>query len=154
MARPSVVPSILERLEPHLERLEEAWQAQSVSNRRPTLPLTRDRKVNVRQLVLDCGLRQTLEQHFFTKPEVANLVNAVAGAQGVKPIGSRALEDVADDATAKRLAKVGGEVSDLRRALSEREAALQAARAENERLRARLGLLEETGMVLRSGSSG
>ncbi|KQT29265.1 MULTISPECIES: hypothetical protein [unclassified Bradyrhizobium] len=146
----SVVPSILEKLEPHLERLELAWSSQSERDRAPTLPLTSEGKVNVRQLVRDLGLRETLEQHFFRKPELAGPVNALAHAQGVKPIGSRLLDDVADAGVRKRLGRDADTISELRKALAEREALVVSLRDENARLKARLDLIEETGLVFRA----
>jgi len=146
----SVAPSILEKLEPHLERLELAWSAQPEADRLPTLPLTPEGKVNVRQLVRDLGLRETLEQHFFRKPELAGPVNALAKVQGVKPIGSRMLDDIADAGVRKRLGRDAETISDLRRALAEREALVLSLRDENARLKARLGLVEETGLSFRA----
>jgi hypothetical protein len=150
MNRRSVVPSILEMLEPHLERLELAWCAQPANDRAPTLPLTPEGKVNVRQLVRDLGLRETLEQHFFRKPELAGPVNALARVQGVKPIGSRLLDDAADAGVRKRLGRDADTISDLRRALAEREALVVSLREENARLKARFNLVEETGLVFRT----
>lgn len=146
----SVVPSILGKLEPHLERLELAWSAQPASDRAPTLPLTSEGKVNVRQLVRDLGLRETLEQHFFRKPELAGPVNALARVQGVKLIGSRLLDDAADAGVRKWLGRDADTISDLRRALAEREALVVSLREENARLKARLNLVEETGLVFRT----
>ncbi|WP_407112440.1 hypothetical protein [Bradyrhizobium sp. LMG 9283] len=146
----SVVPSILEKLESHLERLELAWSAQPKAERAPTLPLTSEGKVNVRQLVRDLGLRETLEQHFFRKPELAGPVNALAKVQGVKPIGSRLLEDVADAGVRKRLGRDADTISELRKALAEREAVVISLRDENARLKARLDLGEETGLLFRT----
>lgn len=151
MSPRSVVPNILERLEPYLERLELAWSAQAENSRRPTLPLTPDGKVNVRQLVRDLGLRETLEQHFFRKPELAGPVNALARVQGVKLIGSRMLDDVADEGVRRMLVRSSQELANLRKALAEREALIQSLRSELGRLKAGLGMLEETGMPLRIG---
>jgi hypothetical protein len=150
MSARSVVPTILEKLEPHLEALELAWSAPPDEDRRPTLPLTADGKVNVRQLVRDLGLRGTLEQHFYRKPEIAGPVNALAKAQGVKPIGSRLLDDIADAGVRKRLGRAAETISDLRRSLAEREALIVSLRAEIARLNARLALIEETGLIFRS----
>jgi hypothetical protein len=146
----SVVPSILEKLEPHLERLELEWSAQPENDRVSTLPLTPEGKVNVRQLVRDLGLRETLEQHFFRKPELAGPVNALAKVQGAKPIGSRLLDDIADAGVRKRLGRDADAISELRRALAEREALIVSLRDENARLKARLDLVEESGLVFRS----
>jgi hypothetical protein len=150
-ARP-VVPSILEKLDPYLERIEAAWSAQPEDGREPTLPLTPDGKVNVRQLVRDAGLRETLEQHFYRKPELSGPVNALARAQGVKPIGSRALDDAAAAGVSRQMGRQADEISDLRKALAEREALVEALRSRVSMLEARVGLMEETGMIMRIGS--
>ncbi|MBX9827484.1 MAG: hypothetical protein K2Y27_21130 [Xanthobacteraceae bacterium] len=152
MSPRSVVPNILDRLEPHLEALELAWSAQPEDSREPTLPSTPEGKINVRQLVRDLGLRETLEQHFFRKPELAGPVNALARIQGLKPIGSRMLDDVADEGVRQRLKRSSDDRSELRKALAEREALVESLRAENSRLRARLGLVEETGLIMRDGT--
>lgn len=145
----SVVPEILAVLEPHLEALEDAWSRQPVDDRVPTLPLIGD-KVNVRELVRNLGLRETLEQHFYRKPELAGPVNALASVQGVKPIGSTALSDIADAGVRRRLGRNAETISDLRRSLAEREATIIALREENARLNARLDLVEETGLTFRT----
>jgi hypothetical protein len=145
-----VVPSILEKLEPHLEWLEVEWSKQPDNDRVPTLPLTPEGKVNVRQLVRDLGLRETLEQHFFRKPELAGPVNALARVQGAKPIGSRSLDDIADAGVRKRLGRDADTISELRRALAEREALVVSLREEVSRLKARFELVEETGLVYRT----
>lgn len=150
MSPAPVAPDILRVLEPHLERLDAAWTAQPRDERQPTLPLTPDGKVNVRQLVRDMKLRETLEQHFYRKPELAGPVNALAHVQGVKPIGSRLLDDVADAGVRKRLGRDADTISDLRRALAEREALVTSLREENARLKARLNLVEETGLLFRT----
>jgi hypothetical protein len=147
----SVVPSILEMLDPYLERIEHDWSIQPEDGRQPTLPLTPDGKVNVRRLVRDAGLRETLEQHFYRKPELSGPVNALARAQGVKPIGSRALDDAVDAGVSRQMGRQADEISELRKALAEREALVEALRAKINSLEARLGLMEETGMVIRMG---
>jgi hypothetical protein len=150
MSPPPVAPEILAALEPHLEQLDAEWSAQPEDRRHPTLPTTGDGKVNVRQLVRDIGLRETLEQHFYRKPELAGPVNALARVQGVKLIGSRMLDDIADAGVRKRLGRDAETISDLRRSLAEREATIVALREENARLRARLDLVEETGLSFRT----
>ena len=150
MSPAPVAPAILAVLEPHLEKLDLGWSALPADERVATLPVTGDNKVNVRQLVRDLGLSETAEQHFYRKPELAGPVNALASVQGVKPIGSRMLDDVADAGVRKRLGRDAETISDLRRALAERESLIVALRDENARLKARLGLTEETGMVFRA----
>lgn len=152
MSARSVVPSILEALDPYLEKVDREWSLQPEDDRHPTLPVTVDGKVNVRQLVRNLGLSETLEQHFYRKPDLAGPVNALARVQGVKPIGSRALDDAVDAGVSRRMKRQSDEISDLRKMLAEREAMVEAQRAEIASLRARLGLLEETGMIVRDGA--
>lgn len=148
-------PSVLERLEPlvseRLEALDAAWEAQCDGQRRPTLPLTPDGKVNVRAFATAvCGLSTSQEQHFYKQPALAALVNAVAVRQGVKPIGSRMLSDVVDGAAKERLARTRSERDEHARTLAEREALIERQRRQIEALSEQLRLLEETGMVIRT----
>lgn len=149
MARPSVVPEIRSALEPWLEARMAEWEAQGADFRRPTLPSTDDGKVNVRAVTLALGLRQSQEQHFYRHEELSSVVNAAAEAQGLRPIGSRAQMDRDDRVVADRIGRMRGENGDLAVALAEREAVIERQRREIEALREQLGLLEETGMVLR-----
>ena len=146
----SIIPEILAKLEPYLEELDQTWEAQDKTPRQPTLPLTVDGKVNVRGIVKALGLRQTQEQHFFRKPELAAPINALAHVQGVMLIGSRHLNDQADQTVSERLARLGKEKSDLQRALAEKEAENEALRQEVQSLRTQLGLLEESGFTIRT----
>lgn len=152
MAKPSITPQIAAVLEPYLEELQEAWERGGGLT--PTLPVT-DGKVNVRQLVRALAARDDNvvihhEQHFYNKPELRSAVNAVAEQQGLELIGSRSPE-VAQDAARQRIGKLSGEASELRQAMAERESVIDALRRENASLRAQMALLEETGMVVRSG---
>jgi hypothetical protein len=146
---------ILALLGPHLEKLDLAWSAQPADGREPTLPLTIDGKVNVTQLAADLEIREKLkiaapEQYFHRDAEIAGKVNIFAAVQGVKPIGSRMLSDIADAGVRRRLGRDAETISDLRRSLAEREAANIALREENTRLKAHLDLMEETGLTFRS----
>jgi hypothetical protein len=156
MARPSVIPKIIEVLEQYLERAELAWLAQPEGAREPTLPLTNDRKVNVAKLVELTGLPPSYAQHFF-KPEIANVVNAVANAQRVKRIGSRALADAEDDASRQTINKLRAETKRQSEAHSQsrvRNAELERKVVELEdkvaRLEMRLEHLQESGSLLRT----
>jgi hypothetical protein len=96
----------------------------------------------------DIPRKRTLK-NIADKPELAGPVNAIAAAQGVEPIGSTSRND-GDAGVRKRLGRDARTISDLRRSLAEREAAVVALREENARLRARLDLAEETGLVIRT----
>ncbi|KAA0680338.1 hypothetical protein [Roseomonas genomospecies 6] len=150
MAMKSILPEILQKLEPWLEEADAKWHAAPEGQRFPTLPITPDRKVNVRELVRLIGLKQSQEQHFFKKPELAAAVNAIADIQGVGSIGSRALEDAEDDAVRKRIRMLNNTNSDMAKTLAEQEAIIAEQRRIIDQLRAQLGLLEETGMTMRT----
>ncbi|HBU37309.1 MAG TPA: hypothetical protein DEB70_05830, partial [Planctomycetaceae bacterium] len=96
------------------------------------------------------GLRQSQEQHFFRKPELASPINALAQVQGVKPIGSRLLADQHDKSAADRLARTATEKNDLARALAEKEAEIEFLREENTMLLSQLAQIESTGTAIRT----
>lgn len=147
--------SILDTLEPLvaevLERLDAEWQGMAEDQRRPTLPLTVDGKVNVAALAKECGMKPGQEQHLFKKPQLAAMVNAIAQRQGVKPIGSRMLSDVVDKAAKDRLVRAQVERDDHARLLAEREAVIERQRVQILALNEQLRLLQDTGMVVRTG---
>lgn len=149
IGRPSKVSAILERLDPHLERLASAWAHQPEHDRSPTLPVTPDGKVNVRALVRNLGLKETDEQHFYRKPELSGPVNVLAAEQGLKGIGSRLQEDESFAGVRVIVGRNAAEMSDMRRIISEREAVIGSLRAENAALKARLALIEDSGMTFR-----
>ena len=150
MARPSIVPEILERLEPWLESRMAEFQQQPESRREPTLPSTNDGKINVRELTLALGLKRSQEQHFFNHAELRTPINAAAEAQGLSLIGSRAEGDADDTAVRNRIARVAGDRNDLARTLVEREAIIEAQRREIQSLREQLRIRDETGMIFRT----
>lgn len=150
MGRPSIIPELKARLEAWLDARMAQWEAQPAGQRAPTLPMTEDGKVNVRALTLALGLRVSQEQHFYKHPELTNAVNAIAEAQGLKPIGSRLGCGAEDRALTARMNRIQGERNDLARILAEREALIERQRREIGALREQLGLLEETGMLLRT----
>jgi hypothetical protein len=153
MGRPAtVLPIIKSRLEPYLEENLAAWERQPASKREPTLPATHDGKVNVRALTQALGLKAADEQHFYRYPELASMVNAVAEAQGLRPIGSRAQIDAQDKVVRDRIVRLQSDRSDLARTLAEREAVIEAQRNEIAALREQLRLRDETGMTLRDGN--
>jgi hypothetical protein len=145
----SILPEILSKLEPYLEEIDKQWEAQPEDNRHPTLPSTVDGKVNVRDITKAIGLRQSQEQHFFKKPEIASLVNALAKIQGIKPIGSRAVADQIDKVVSNKLSKVSSEKNDLARTLAEKDGEIEALRAEIASLKAKIEFIENTGLMIR-----
>jgi predicted nuclease with TOPRIM domain len=106
--------------------------------------------VNVRAITKALGLRQSQEQHFFKKRELALAINELAKVQGLRGINSRQLQDVEDRVQTERIHKVVQHNTDLSRSLAEREAVIERQRREIEALRAQLALLEETGMAIRT----
>lgn len=147
MANRSIVPTILAVLEPWLDDRDAEWKLSG----KPTLPATRDGKVNVRQMTLALGLKESQEQHFYRHPPLYDLVNRIAVIQGLKVIKSRLDDDVADKAVAGRLAQATKEQGELTRMLAEREATIETMRRRIGQLEAQLELRSETGMVFRVG---
>lgn len=147
MANRSVVPAILSVLEPWLDARDAEWKSSGV----PTLPVTRDGKVNVRQMTLALGLRENQEQHFYRHPALYDLVNRIAAVQGLKGVKSRIDQDEDDKIIASRLARSDKEQGDLARMLAEREAMIEAMRRRISELEAQLELRAETGMICRTG---
>jgi hypothetical protein len=150
VGRPSIIPELKAKLEAWLDARMAQWEAQAAGHGAPTLPVTEDGKVNVRALTLALGLRISQEQHFYKHLELRNAVNAVAEAQGLKPIGSRAGSEAEDKALTARINRIEEDRNHLARTLAEREALIERQRREIEALREQLGLLEETGMLLRT----
>jgi hypothetical protein len=145
----SIIPEILAKLEPYLELLDRQWESQGEGCRTPTLPHDKG-QVNVRAITKALGLRQSQEQHFFKKRELALAINELAKVQGLRGINSRQLQDVEDRVHTERIHKVVQHNTDLSRSLAEREAVIERQRREIEALRAQLALLEETGMAIRT----
>lgn len=154
MPRPSIVPAILQMLEPYLAAKAQEFTdltaamkaAGNPLDATPTLPSTVDGKINILGIGRALDLPATSRQHLY-KPEIVALLNAAAESQGLKGIGSRG-EDDADD----RLAKVQAKLSDCLRQAAERETLIFRLRQENDGLRKQLALLAETGMVMRTGA--
>ena len=91
----SIIPEILAKLEPYLELLDQQWESQAEGCRTPTLPHDKG-QVNVRAITKAVGLRQSQEQHFFKKRELALAINELARIQGLRGINSRQLQDAGD----------------------------------------------------------
>ena len=154
MGRPSVIPSVREKLEAYLDERETAYQSAPEEQREPTLPATLDGKVNVRGIAQALGLRQTQEKYLFERDELSSLINLVAEGQGLLPIGSRTL-DAADKALKLRLAlQAKASKADAQAAVETRAAEqrlleeltqalgeVEALKAENMRLRSQLELI-------------
>lgn len=145
----SIVPEILAKLEPYLEELDKKFEAQSKDTRIPTLPFTVDGKVNVRQITYALGLRESQEQHFYKKPELAAVVNSIARVQGLKSIGSRILDEAADDVVVARIAKITADKNDFARTLAAKEAEIESLRAEIKVLKSKIEFIETTGLLIR-----
>ena len=137
-------------MEPWLAGRIEAWQSQVAADREPTLPSTRDGKVNVRGVAQALGLKPSQEQHFFRHAELRTALNAVAGEQGLKAIGSHAEADEMDKVVAARLKQVQARSNDLSKVVAEQAATIERQRREIQGYRAQLGLLEEVGQTLRT----
>jgi hypothetical protein len=147
--RDAATPRILAVLLPYLDAKDNEWCDQSGEDRRPTLPSTKDGKVNVRAIVAEiAGLNAADEQHFFKKIEIAGPVNVIARAQGLKPIGSRVLEDAEDDAARVRHKQDAKRNKELSADLLEAEAKIAELTERVRQLEAQLELRTQTGLTL------
>ena len=154
MGRPSIIPSVMKRLEEYLEARELEYQALPAEKKKPTLPITGDCKINVRAIAEDIGLRKTQEKYLFERDELKSLVNLMAEGQGVLPIGARTQEDTdksirtkimqtAAQARENATAAVEAQAmnNDLMQELVEAHAEIEKLCAENSRLRVQLEMI-------------
>jgi uncharacterized protein YecA (UPF0149 family) len=108
------------------------------------LPATTDGKVNVQALMDRLGLKEADRQWFYKLPELAGPINALASAQGLKAIKSRAQEQVEDEAAVKAIGRARTDNKRLAETLME-------VTRERDQLRAQLQMLREGGWVVRTG---
>lgn len=157
MARPSVIPAVLERLEQYLDQREAEFLAQPVDQRHSTLPSPADGKVNVRAVAKAIELKETPEKYLYEREELSALINLVAEGQGQLPTGARLLKDASDKALKERLVRQVQATRGAAQAAVEMQAAHdellekvrelaannESFRAENLRLRAQLYAMPE-----------
>lgn len=105
MARPSVIPAVLERLKQFLDERESRFLAKPEGERSPTLPATSDGKVNVRAVAQAIELKQTQEKYLYEREELRSLIDLAAQGQGLLPIGARTLQGAGDRAFEERSAQ-------------------------------------------------
>lgn len=108
------------------------------------LPATAEGKVNVQALMERMGLRESDRQWFYKVEDLAGPINALALAQGLKPIKSRVQQQVDDDAAVAAISRVQTDSKRLAEALVE-------VTRERDQLRAQLQMLREGGWVIRTG---
>jgi hypothetical protein len=149
----SVIPEILAALESYLDARDREWELLPLEDKRPTLPNINGR-VNVRAITIALGLRQSQEQHFYKHQELADPINVMAKAQGLRGINSRELDDAADRVHAERLNKSERHSTDLSRSLAECAAVRERQRLEIGSLREQLAMLEDMGMGIRTKKVG
>lgn len=151
MANKSILPELLPLLETYLDQRMAEWQAQPSEKRTPTLPSTRDGKVNVRDLTLELGLKRHQEQHFFKHAELRAAVNAAADAQGLAQIASRGETDEKDAALGKLIKKRTTDLSELQKVCAEQAATIEMLRGKLASWEEKFKLRDETGMIFRGG---
>jgi len=149
MANTSIVPELLPKLEAYLDQRMAEWEAQPAERRVPTLPSTKEGKINVRELTLALGLKRSQEQHFYNHVELRTPVNAAAEGQGLAQITSRQETDAKDVALGKRIQKTNADLSALQKVCSEQAARIEVMRSRISSLEEMLRLRDETGMVFR-----
>jgi hypothetical protein len=161
MARPSIIPTVKAALEDYLERMQATYLVAPEAQRTPTLPATPDGKVNVRALAQAIDLKQTQEKYLYERQELTSLINLVAEGQGLAPIGSRLLVDVADKALKDRMVRTAQSAKASAQAAVEAQSATaelleklrevvlenESLKAENMRLIAQLEMIHSGVMV-------
>ncbi|MBK1841656.1 hypothetical protein JHL17_30080 [Azospirillum sp. YIM B02556] len=149
MPPPPIVPQVLPLLLPYLQALEQEWMAQPADRRVPTLPSVSG-KVNLAEIVRVLGLNPNWDQHFHHKKDLSGPVNALARAQGLEGIGSRSAKAEPEDAVKKVIARQGGDNKRLAEQLAEAQAVIIRQQREIVSLKAQLGLVQDSGVVLRT----
>lgn len=157
MARPSIIPAVLVRLTNYLNNCEEAYLEQPEGQRRATLPVTPDGKINVRALAKAIELKETQEKYLYERAELTQLINLMCEGQGLLPIGSRLTQTASDNAIKERLIAQAKAARDASQAVVEAQAAqqelldkvgaltveLEHVKAENKRLHAQIDAIHE-----------
>jgi uncharacterized coiled-coil protein SlyX len=119
--------------------------------RRPTLPVTPDGKVNVRAVAVGAGIDLAREQHLFKRPELRSAINAVAIEQGLKPIGSRQPREDFEKEIAARMRQTDMRSSELSKFVAEQASTIERQRRTIASLREQIRSFEETGQIVRTG---
>lgn len=109
------------------------------------LPATGDGKVNVQALMDRLGLKESDRQWFYKADELAGPINALAAAQGLKPIKSRVQQLVEDEAAVTAITRAKTDNKRLAETLME-------VTRERDQLRAQLRMLREGGWTVRVGA--
>lgn len=141
MPRPSVIPQIRESLEAWLEEREAEYCAMPISSRKPTLPYTPDRKINVSAVAKAIGLKQTQRKYLHAHNELVSLLDAFAEGQGILPVGSR-LANLSDKVVEQRIAWQASQARQGAQAATEANARVLAMMEELAAAHARIAELE------------
>jgi cell division protein FtsB len=98
--------------------------------------MLRDGKVNVVGIVRQLALAPADQKYFHTKPEIRDLVNEFAEAQGLRGIGSRSALDQVDLEVRVRFNELSERKRGAETALTEALRQIEYLTLENEQLRA------------------
>jgi hypothetical protein len=166
MARPSTLPTLFDHLRTYLSIKAKEWDQNG--GKSASLPPTKEGKINVRRLMAEfmdwagergISVPGSAWQYVYEHPTWAKEINAVAIAQGLRPIKSRDAIRPNEDALEAQIVRLTDEVKSqsgghvqakARVAHLERELFKKAA--EYQRLHERFRLLQQTGMILRTGN--
>ena len=108
------------------------------------LPATTEGKVNVQALMERMGLKESDRQWFYKVEDLAGPINALALAQGLKPIKSRVQQQTDDEAAVAAISREQSERKQLAEALVD-------VTRERDQLRVQLQMVRECGWVIRTG---
>lgn len=145
----SILPALLKGLEEYLQERDAAWQRQPAEDRQPTLPTTSDGRANVAAIVRDLEWPESHQQHIHRKPVLKSVINAVAIAQGLKPIGPSSSEDL-EKVVADRMRRTEKRASEMSKLVAEQASVIEKQRRTIDGLREQIRIFEESGQVLRT----
>lgn len=146
----SIQETLLGLLTSYLETKVAAWLAQPEVSRCPTLPATRDGKVNVRAVSEEAGIGLARVQHLFKQDDLRSAINAIAIEQSLKPIGARLPSDDVEKEVAARMRRTDARANELATLVSEQAAIIERQRREIAGLREQLRAFDETGQIVRT----
>ena len=146
----SLLPELTEMLHTYLKGRVETWLALPGATRRPTLPLTKDGKVNASAVARESGIGENRVQHLHKRSELRAAINAVAFEQGIKPIKKLDSTDEIDKEAVARIRSTEKRSSELSKLVSEQASTIERQRGEIRSLREQLRAFEETGQIIRT----
>lgn len=155
--KPTAILSLISFLEIYVENKAEEYS--STGGQTPTLPITKDGRVNVTQVVeelrempgADGVVKKSHYQYFFSDEgsKLTEILNSLAVVQGIEPIKNRTLINKDEE---KIRVEIARQKKGMKTELEVYKAALaenSLLRRENEKLKAQLSFIQGQGIIFR-----